>query len=604
MNNLDPEIYANVQLDLSTAQRLAIAQGQPFPPLNLRLLALDREHDSSLLPKHSLTCPKPSPPEDLNTRCEWQKQRDSFEIVEQQNEIWIIGGSSIGVMYGVNEVIGCKTGLIWSSQNEDDSVFGPLRDLPPGPQIPRIAYRGIYNGNPDWFGRQRLNFRMLGAKGWINYSDERWTEMLSVARNRGIYPTLSEHAMDTFLPVETLQQHPEWMGLRDGQRVLKGSVVMPDCPHLNATVWIQPCYSNPEVRDFITSSMAALREARPEIDFFGIWPHDGVNNWCQCDACQATSPFEHMYTLAQELEAKLKTPVIRELIAYSNMLNVPQAPLPPSTNTYAFFCAYLRGFKHRIFDAGGPERVMTGVDYPDPDRINPVDEREYGQIFKNWLPYWREANIMPAVFEYIGTFPDETGRMDHQRYHHIPPPQLREDEAVWYAEHGVGLAILCGNEGHGGWPDAFPDLAWAHSLWGNEPMPSLRHRYYTALGGKYGNQLADAVDNVSSALKTSDAIPEQALNDLEAVLQLLPDSSQVVRYRDWMGFIRLGRKAWSLLLGGDLTAAADAEGEIRRFVEARADRIPVANLILSRSLHYEARARELAAGRPGTNYAL
>ena len=601
-DNLAPEIGESVARDLAAARRLADARGMAPAPLRLRLVALDHAHDPQSVPPHRIETPEASAPASLAARCEWQKRRDSFQIVAGPDGVWVIGGGSTGVMYGVNEVIGCLTGLIWASQNEDEALFGPVRDLPAAPQVPRIAYRGMYRGNRDWFGRQRLNFCMMGAAHWAGETAGSRAAALAEAARRGIHPTLSEHAMHTYLPEEVLKAHSDWMGLRDGERCLRAAVELPDCPHLNAAATIQPCYSNAAARGYIVSRMAELLEATPGLDFFGIWPHDGVNNWCQCDACRAVTPFEHMHTLARELRAKVGGGVAFELIAYSNMLNLPRKPLPPADNLYAFFCPYLRSFRHRIYDSGGAEQVLTGVNYPGPDRINPVDEREYGRIFENWLPFWREAGIVPAVFEYNGNFPDETGRMDHQRYIHIPAPQLREDEACWYAARGVGLAILCGQ--HGEWPDAFPDLAWAHSIWGNEPVAALRRRYYTALGGTHGSQLADAVDGVSVALKASDAIPEQALGDLDDVLRLLPDGSQVQRYRDWAGYIRLGRKAWNFLLAGDAAAAADMEIEIRKFIEARADRIQTADLQLKRSIHLEKRAREQAAGRAGKDYVL
>ena len=602
ISNIEPEIAASVDRDIAASRRVSSASGREWPHLRFRLVALDRGHDPTKLPRHSIVCPASSAPANLSDRCDWQKKHDSFEIVTTADATWVIGGSSTGVMYGVNEAVSCRTGIIWASQHESGAVFGPARDMPKGPQIPRIAYRGIYGGDQDWFGRQRLNFRMMGAAYNARKPAAERLAALAGARGRGIHPTLSEHAMDTYLPEDVLRAHPDWMGLRNGSRCLRDAVEMPDCPHLNAPLPIQPCYANAEVRDFITSRMADLIEATPGIDFFGVWPHDGVNNWCQCDACRKVSPFEHMYNLARDLRAKRGPGPALELIAYSNMLNLPLAPLPPAGNVYAFFCAYLRGFKHRIFDPGGPDSVMTGVNYPAPDRINPVDEREYGRIFENWLPHWREAGIVPGVFEYPGTFPDETGRMDHQRYLHIPSPQLRDDEALWYAERGVGLAILCGL--HGEWPDAFPDLAWAHSLWGNEPMTSLRRRYYAALGGTHGDQLADAVDNLSGALKVSDDVPGQALGDLEDTLRLLPEGPQTTRYRDWMEYIRLGRKAWNLLRAGEIVAAADAEVGIREYIEARATRIPVADLLLKRSTHFEKRARERADGRVGKDYAL
>jgi len=310
-----------------------------------------------------------------------------------------------------------------------------------------------------------------------------------------------------------------------------------------------------------------------------------------------------MYALALRLQEKLqhRGPAL-ELIVYSNMLNLPRRPLPVSDRVYAFFCSYLRHFRHRVYDPGGPDEIATGVCYPEPDRINPVDEREYGRIFESWLPVWREAGTVPALFEYTGHFIDETERTDHQRYLRIAPAQFREDEARWYAARGLRLAILCG--GAWNWPDAFPGLAWAQSLWGNERMSAFRERYYTALAGSHGTQLADAVDGVSAALKHEDGVPEQALRDLDDVLQALPETPQVNRYRDWTEFIRRGRTARALFLQGNMTQTAAAEEQVRAFVHQHQHRIPVAHMLLKDSEVFEQRARERLAGRKAEEYRL
>ena len=86
-------------------------------------------------------------------------------------------------------------------------------------------------------------------------------------------------------------------------------------------------------------------------------------------------------------------------------------------NTFqALFCPYLRHYYHRIYDAGGPEELITGNLYPEPDRINPVDDREYGELFRRWSPVWKGCGSTLGIFEYGGNFPDETRRFDFTRY--------------------------------------------------------------------------------------------------------------------------------------------------------------------------------------------
>ena len=139
--------------------------------------------------------------------------------------------------------------------------------------------------------------------------------------------------------------------------------------------------------------------------------------------------------------------------------------------------------------------MLTGVNYPGPDRINPVDEREYGRIFENWLPFWREAGIVPAVFEYNGNFPDETGRMDHQRYIHIHAQQLREDEGAGMQRAASGWRFSAVSTGSGPTPSPilpgpirsgatsrWPPCAvattrrWAARMAASSPMLSMAYR--------------------------------------------------------------------------------------------------------------------------------
>lgn len=602
-NNLSQHIRKSVERDILQVKQLAAGCGKQVPEVRIKAVALDREHHPAGVPKHDVQTPAAEAPAPLAKRCDWQTQQDSFQIIESGPDIWVIGGGNTGAMYGVNEVLSCLTGVIWALENEDGALFGPTRRLPAAVQRPRFAYRGRYGGSLDWFARNKLNLAMAGAGNWATLDEQELKKRLAADKARGIQRTLSEHAIGYYLPPEVLDAHPDWMGLRGGQRCKRDNVVVPDCPHLNSDLAIQPCYSNEDAAEYITDRMAEVRNRMPDIDFFGVWPHDGVNNWCQCDACRSKSPYEHMYNLAVRLRKKLRYDTALELIVYSNMLNLPRHELPANDATYAFFCVYLRYFRHRIFDAGGPRDLVLGTRYPEPDRINPVDEREYGMLFNRWLPVWQAAGTTPAVFEYDGGFTDETKRTDHQRYLRVAPAQIREDEAIWYAEHGVRLTILCG--GGCEWPDAFPNLAWAQAQWGNEPIRAFKQRYYTALAGSRGSQLAAALDGVADVLRKSDELPVQALRDLNDVLATLPDAPYVRKYRDWADYVSLGRQARGYILAGKFSAAVEAEKQVRAFVKQRGDTIgAVSKLLNLHSEVYEKRAVEALTGRKSAEYTL
>jgi hypothetical protein len=345
-------------------------------------------------------------------------------------------------------------------------------------------------------------------------------------------------------------------------------------------------------------------QAEPLPTFFGLWPHDGVNNWCECDDCVKLTPFEQMFRLSLELRDALPAdhPAAFDLLVYSNMLNLPRNPLQANDRAMAWFCPYLRPFEHGVFDPGGPEEVLTGVAWPEPDRINPLDEREYGSLLKQWLPLWQEARVTPALFEYSGQYIDETGRSDHQRYGCAAPAALREREAIQYARLGLRVAILCG--GGCPWPDHFPDLAWAHTLWGNQPVAQLRHRYYTAIAGKHGDELADALDAVILSLKTLPDAPEPELLALADVLAVLPDSSRKQAYLDWMALIRLGKTAWKHRTLGQVEAACESEKAFRAYVRKHAPRIACADMLIRHSRIYEQRAIASRTGRRSLEYTL
>lgn len=611
-DNLSPILQRNIYKDLADVLRLAATSGVSVPDVELHVIALDEPGVPTALPSHELAVPQSQKPLSLNDRCDWQTLRDSFQIIsqdpnstyDQRQTIWVIAGSSSGAMYGLNEMLSATTGIIFAGQVEDDVLFGPTYELPLKPQRPRFAYRGFYGSDTHWTARHKLNFGMAGAAYFAHLNDQQRHEIDDHVKARSIHRTRSEHAMEHFLPPQVLRQNKDWQGMRDGQRCTHAHVTMPDCPQLNARLPVQPCYANPQVRSFIVNNMAALCMQSPAPDFFGVWPHDGVNNWCECAACLKLTPFEHMHQLALELREALPsdhTPGL-DMIVYSNMLNLPRHPLAPNDRAMAFFCPYLRPFRHSIFEQGGPEQPLTGTSYPRPDRINPVDEREYGKLFKQWLPHWQKAKITPALFEYPGHFIDETGRSDLQRYGHSPTSTIRENEAIQYAQHGLRIAILCGQPCT--WPDHFPSLAWAQSLWGNEPIANLRHRYYAALAGTHGDSLAAAVDGVVAALKLSTDIPKQALGTLEAILKQLPESKQKTAYQDWVHIIKLGRQSFTHRLNNDLENVNACEESLRAYVHKHEDRIAPAQRLIQDSHTYQQRAAAQKTGQRSMHYTL
>lgn len=618
-HNLDPVSLAEVQRDIDTAVRLGCAAGVSAPYLKLHLAALDRT-PATVTVAHAVPAPAGSRPVSFAQRCEWERQRQTFQLVSQGQTIWVVGGSMIGVQYGIGEVLRCVLGVIWAGVDEEtDTIFAPPRPLPLSVQSPVIPLRSRDGVGPTageretpemvqryvrWMARNRFNLWRRPSRSLVRESHAYQRACLDTCASRGVLFTLGDHSMDYFLPGEEFERRPEWFGLRDGRRTRTAHVHMPDCPHLDAELPIQPCYSNPEVQEYITDRIAEHLRDYPEASIFGLWPHDGVNNWCECEACLRRTPYEHMYHLAMQLLPKIPADMPVELIAYSNLLNLPWAPLPHSDRTFTMFCPYLRHYRHRIFDPyDGP--FETGRLYPRPDRINPLDEREYGPLFEAWAEACRQSGSAIAVFEYGGNFYDETRRTDRTRYLYQPPPALIGDEIEWYRQRGVQVYYIC--TAFRGWPDTFTDTSLAQMLWhGKAALDAFADDYYRAMLGPAGPSVRHALSAVADTLHGS-RIPEEALSVLDKALTAVGDSRRTRRYTLWSRYIRLAKAVREAEARNDGDAMLAGEALVGDFWDAHADELG-ACLNVPAFQRYgrinSQRVRDTVAGVAGREYVL
>jgi len=611
-DNLPQSVRASIDEDLSEVRRLGGPCGIAVPEVTVRLVALQCQGAPDQLPAHDVPIPGTDVPISFHDRCDWETQRQSFHIVEDGG-LWVIGGGAKGVLHGFGELLQRLTGVIWGGLTDEDVLFGEARPLPVGVQSPRFAYRcrdgspssGSFENFIKWLSRNKYNAKVFTSRGRAGKSPEEVRKLTDFLNSRCMHQIVGYHCMEFWMPDEQLERDPEWRGLRDGQRVMRAHVTIPDCPNLSSELPIQPCYSNRDAAELIVSRMAEHVNAHPEIEVFSIWPHDGVNNWCQCPDCLKKTPYEQMYDLALQLLPHIPETVPIELIAYSNLLNPPFQPLAYCDRIISMLCPYLRPFHHRIYDEGGPAELVTGNLYPEPDRINPADEREYGELFRRWGEVWAECGSVPAIFEYGGTFPDETRREDGPRYLYSPAPQLRHDEARWYAERGVRYFYLCSI--YKGWPDPFLELDFAASMWGGEePVEAFEERYYRALIGDKGPELCSALRALAEKLRAQ-VDCEDEMGAFENVVEQISPSPARDRYRLWAEYVKLGRPAREHELAGDYERAAEQETKVQAFFDAHHDElIGHINAPWMRHLSetFEQRFRERLTGESGRDYKL
>lgn len=574
--NVDLAMRPAIEEDLEAIRRLAPRHGIELPRLRLFVVAIERGRLPQGLPRHSVRRPAASPKgTSFAARADWETLRQSFQLVRVGDAVWVIAGGSEGALHGVGELLERAAGVIWAGVRDEDLLFGPRRPLPRGVQAPTFPFRPRDGVGPDgatleeyvrWLGRTRQNARVHGSGEWTRFGAARRREILALYRRRGIHLILGYHAMDHFLPEKEFSRHPEWFGMRDGVRARKAPMTLPEAPHLNAMLPVQPCFSNPALVRYVSDRMAAHVRAHPAAEIFSVWPHDGINNWCQCPRCVRSSPFEHMYRLACAVAKKTPRHVPIELIAYANTLTLPHRPLPKEPRIVSMLCPYLRHYRRRVYEKGGASLVM-GTLYPEPEEVNPRDDRDYGKLFHRWSAAWRRAGNGLGIFEYGGDFWfDESFRTARQRFLYHPWNRIRFNEARWYRRQGVRYFYMCG--GFKAWPDQVHLLGAARAAWDCDERPEdFERRYYAAIAGNRGEALRAALGRVSEALSEGTP-PDEALDSVERVLARMAPSVRVEQYRLWIRYVRLAWPAHRAEEQGRLREALEAERRVGRFCKA------------------------------------
>lgn len=574
LNNLGGPVRDSVEQDIAAVRALCSRDGVSLPEISLRVLACTLPMYGIDAPVHSVQQPTAVPPASFKERCEWERQRQSFQLIREGDAVWVIAGDESGAIYGVQEVLRCLTGVIWAGCDSRQHILGPMSPLPENVQWPLVPLRGRNGGATDlceqqnyirWLSRNRWNVLRLSSAQWMEQSIEYRQQIMKWCEARCIQLGLGDHSIHYFITQEDYEQHPEWRGMRDGKRVTHAHVVVPEAQHLNAELPVQPCFSNDQLVETLTDRIAKHMGMFPSIDLFAMWSHDGVNNWCQCESCRSSTPYELIHRLVVLLERKLPQRTMIETIAYSNLLNLPRQSLSSVERTFALFCPYLRHYFHAIYDAGGPEETSVGVRYPEPDRINPVDEREYGPLFERWVHIWKQAGIVPGIFEYSGNFYDETFRTNRTRYFYHPSAQCIGEEIDWYVEHGVQVYYFCGAVR--AWPDAFHELALAAALWGGgETVMSLAEVYYTAVAGEKSSDLRQALSDISKSLDF-EKTPTDEFQTLEQLLPMIPNQVQRFLYQRWIDYIKLVRVSCEELASQDFVAVIQKEQHVIDWID-------------------------------------
>lgn len=548
------------------------------PELDINIISLSSPAEIPDRLKEKIKIAMPTQMKDFKSfdqLCEWENSIQVSQIFCDGNKIWIIGGGPEGALYGFYETVKEITGVRWYGTAETDVFFAEQSGNIEKIHRPLVPFRGFEfspkNENKDfalkflkWMVRNGWNLLDINAAHWENFVQKQ--EFIKLCNIYGIRLAIGCHAIDFFVPESFLSKNPEFMGFRNGKRCLSNRTGSPDI----AKKWmskIQPCYSNQNLRKFLIQSIRDFVEKHPETYIFSLWPLDGINNWCQCDRCRQKTPYEIFYQLSIELSAAIGKFLPVELLCYSNMLHLPEKMLPFSSNTYTIFCPYLRHYKHRFYDPGFEESTLTlGKGYPEPEPINPADDREYGILISRWLPYLEKCGSRPGLFSYYQlVFHDETEKNDRQRYLYHPDPQLVEEEINKFIQYGIRVFYDCSPPYPGFWPDGRFYTYLSRLFWENKkPVEKIIREFYRAIAGERAEVLQNIMKNISYRLNEEKELPQDVIKTAQSIFNLLQVPLNE-RYLLWLEYISMGKKTWIALRQNQIARAIENEKQIIDF---------------------------------------
>lgn len=205
---------------------------------------------------------------------------DAFVIRTVGDDLMLIGASDRGTLYAVYDFLEDDLGCRWLGPGPD------WEEVPAQATIevtalnrtesPGMKYRATHTtalGELDtwqdycvsWSFKQKINT----GTGWppVEAGEQ-------ITKRGGFRAKMRPHPLPCVLSQEDVDEHPEWLALRDGRR------------RARLRVPTQICTTNPEVVEVAAARLGEMFDARPELDLLPLSQGDSAQ-FCQCDTCLA-----------------------------------------------------------------------------------------------------------------------------------------------------------------------------------------------------------------------------------------------------------------------------------------------------------------------------
>lgn len=159
------------------------------------------------------------------------------------------------------------------------------------------------------------------------------------------------------------------------------------------------CYSNPKVRDTLTTAMADYCEENPEVKYLHFWLADGSNNNCECENC-VERPSDYFVMMLNEVDAKLTAKGVDTKIVFLIYVDLLWGPIKEKFNNpdrfVLMFAPITRSYSQsydqldmtKTYDA--PPYVKNKLNFPKDVGIN-------FELLKGWKKVHSQDSF---VFDY------------------------------------------------------------------------------------------------------------------------------------------------------------------------------------------------------------
>lgn len=235
---------------------------------------------------------------------------EAFHLETRDGNLYLLGGSPRGVLYGVYdvlEILGCR----WFTPDVSRIPRQRRLELPPlcKTAAPAFEFRDTFNwdvSDPTWWVRNRMN-------GWYtpvpDYMGGHMTYGMFVHTFALLMPP------DEFFPL-----HPEYFSLIDGVRRREHS---------------QLCLTNPQVLRIVTERLLERMRGNAKATIFSVSQND-CEGYCQCAQCRAVAeeegaqsgPILRFVNAVAAETAKVFPDKLIDTLAYWYSLDAPRHAVP------------------------------------------------------------------------------------------------------------------------------------------------------------------------------------------------------------------------------------------------------------------------------------